>query len=626
MQSNVTDLNQLIDSIYDAALRPEKWTDLLQLLGDHIDIQDIGLKITDESTKTLEVNSFHQGSSSIEQANNSLTQVMSHIPELIVGSDVDSTNDNVDINRVLGKHFMRALQITQSLINSEQQNELIVNFLDKLPVAVFIVDQQLNIYQRNRHAGAYTHDSSVLRIDNDQLSLKLPPDHAKLCSLVTALANIETTLVNQLPLVTDDPESEDKQLIIIGTPIKISSIESKHLVALFVSNRKSQPLPTVEVLSEIYHLTNKEAEITRLLLHGYSINEISDLTEVSKHTVRNQVKSIMSKTDTSRQAELVSLILTGPGSLNFDNRAELAKLGKSGQSGQRVSFHTNIHQLNLDSRRVLSWQEYGDLAGQPVIFGHSSLGSSYEISRQQDRLLKQAGIRLIAPDRPGRCQSSPDMDMNLSSLNVDLDRLLEHLNIDNFNYIGFEMGALFGAAYAAANQTRLKKLVVVSTGFMPTSAAEWKQMSPFFRTNLKCAMYFPKIHRLFTNMMVHGIKDNPQRFLNTLAKQFSKSEKKFEFSDEYKLGLSTAITNSSALASMLTLECQMPPGPWDFEITDIECEIEQWHGMEDSFVPVLSAQRLADSCHNRARQHFVENEGRFIFYTRFEDMVHSLVM
>ncbi|VAW75745.1 hypothetical protein MNBD_GAMMA12-1592 [hydrothermal vent metagenome] len=623
MQTNVTDLNQIIDSIYDAALRPEKWTDLLQLLGDHIDIQDIGLKITDDSTKTLEMNSSDR-SSSIEQAGNSLAQVMSQIPELTIESGIDSNNDNdnVDINRILGKHFMRALQITQSLINSEQQNELIVNFLDKLPVAVFIVDQQLNIYQSNRHAGAYTHDSSVLKISNDQLSLKQLSDQKKLCELVAALANIETTLVNQLPLVTDDPESEDKQLIIIGTPIKISSVESKHLVALFVSNRKSQPLPTVEVLSEIYHLTNKEAEITRLLLHGYSINEISELTEVSKHTVRNQVKSIMSKTETSRQAELVSLILTGPGSLNFDNRAELAKLG---QSGRLTSFHTNIHQLDLDSRRVISWQEYGDLSGRPVIFGHSSLGSSYEISRQQDQLLKQLGLRLIAPDRPGRCQSSPDMDMNLSSLNTDLDILLNHLNIDTFSYIGFEMGALFGAAYAAANQSRLKKLVVVSTGFMPASAAEWKQMSPFFRTNLKCAMYFPKIHRLFTNMMVHGIKYNPQRFLNTLAKQFSQSEKKFKFSEEYKLGLSTAITSSSALASMLTLECQMPPGPWDFEITDIVCEIEQWHGMEDSFVPVLSAQRLADSCHKGARQHFVENEGRFIFYTRFEDIVNSLV-
>ena len=611
--TQTTDLHEIIDRIYDAAISPEKWVDLLHALGEHIDIQQFEshiqykpstLVITDKETNT-ERQHFLQAQDS----------------DLTSRQTLLSTSDLNEINLVLGKHFMRALKITQSLVNSEQQNELIVNFLDKLPVAVFIVDQQLNVFQSNVHASAYIHETSVLKFQNNQLSLRSSRDQEKLCKLTEALSNVETSLINQLPLVADDPESEDKQIIIIGTPIKIASLASQHMVALFVSNRSSHPLPTPEVLSELYKLSDKEAEITRLLLQGYSINEISELTTVSKHTVRNQVKSIFSKTDTSRQAELVSLVLTGPGSLTYDNRTSIGNI----QSLNTLANAGSLFKFQIDNRRTISWQEYGDPYGQAVIYGHSSLGSSYEISFDQDKILKQKGIRLIAPDRPGRCYSSADDDMSLSSLSHDLDKLLDHLKISECQYLGFEMGALFGAAYSALNKNRLKTLVLVSTGIIPDSTQEWKQMSSFFRMNLKCAIHFPKVHRLFTNMMVHGIKENPQRFLKTLAKQFSESEKSFTFPEQYIHGLSAAITNTSALAAMLTIECQMPPGPWDFEMSEIECNIEQWHGVEDSFVPVISAQRLANACPDQAQQHFIEGEGRFIFYTQFEKIIDSLL-
>lgn len=55
-------------------------------------------------------------------------------------------------------------------------------------------------------------------------------------------------------------------------------------------------------------LTAAEVSVSILLLKGLSIKEISEAREVSQHTVRTQVKSIMSKLSVKRQAELVLML------------------------------------------------------------------------------------------------------------------------------------------------------------------------------------------------------------------------------------------------------------------------------------------------------------------------------
>lgn len=492
-----------------------------------------------------------------------------------------------------------------------------------MPIAVFIVDEQLTILQSNKNANIFTDSSSILNVSVNKLSTKSFRDNKKLLLLVGKIASTDNAYINQPPLVIDHPEIAENQIIIVGTPVKAEGLPGQSAVALFVSNRKSQPMPMPDTLVRLYNLSHKEAEITRYLIQGLSINKISEINHVSKHTVRNQVKSIFSKTGTARQAELVSLVLTGPGSLIYNTSENISQLNQDLSLSQNK--FPRLQHINLDAVRTLSWQEYGDPLGLPVIYGHSSLGSSYEITPEQDKILKRKGLRLIAPDRPGRSLSSAAPEMTLSSWVNDFENILYHLNIKEFQYIGYEIGALFGAAYAALKKSGIKKLIIVSTGLMPESKIEWKKLSPFFRMNLKCALDYPQIHRMFNNMMVHGIKSNPKRLLNILGKQFTETEKQFDFTDQYLQNLTASITNTAALATMMTRECQLSTGPWEFELSDVDCEIEQWHGSEDSFIPLISAKRLASAFKSEVQTRYLANQGRFIFYTHFDEIINSLV-
>ena len=61
-----------------------------------------------------------------------------------------------------------------------------------------------------------------------------------------------------------------------------------------------------DVLRALY----AETEVANGLLTAYTLEEIASLRHVSVGTVRHQLKSILSKTGTSRQSDLVRLLMT----------------------------------------------------------------------------------------------------------------------------------------------------------------------------------------------------------------------------------------------------------------------------------------------------------------------------
>ena len=96
----------------------------------------------------------------------------------------------------------------------------------------------------------------------------------------------------------------------VGAP---SSAEraSAVLALVTIAARPHQVTMRQEVLRDLYRLTEAEARVVNGLVNGQALNEIADELNVSKNTIRSQLQSIFSKTQTRRQSELVNLILTG---------------------------------------------------------------------------------------------------------------------------------------------------------------------------------------------------------------------------------------------------------------------------------------------------------------------------
>jgi DNA-binding CsgD family transcriptional regulator len=80
------------------------------------------------------------------------------------------------------------------------------------------------------------------------------------------------------------------------------------------SQQGAQPVTAAcrqsEVLRSHFRLTPREATIAKLLCLGYAPSGLAERLSLSMNTVRTHLKSIFSKTQTHRQADLVRLLLT----------------------------------------------------------------------------------------------------------------------------------------------------------------------------------------------------------------------------------------------------------------------------------------------------------------------------
>ncbi len=83
----------------------------------------------------------------------------------------------------------------------------------------------------------------------------------------------------------------------------------KNLVTGIVATDVGGQIGTTEVIETLYQLTHAEAELVRLIAEGNSLEEVAAERGVTMNTVRSQLKQVFSKTGTSRQGELVQLVL-----------------------------------------------------------------------------------------------------------------------------------------------------------------------------------------------------------------------------------------------------------------------------------------------------------------------------
>lgn len=65
-----------------------------------------------------------------------------------------------------------------------------------------------------------------------------------------------------------------------------------------------------DFLKDLFSLTTAEIEVAVSLRAGLSLTEIAAARRVSIETVRSQIKSILQKTNTRRQGDLILLLTT----------------------------------------------------------------------------------------------------------------------------------------------------------------------------------------------------------------------------------------------------------------------------------------------------------------------------
>ncbi|CAN5605220.1 hypothetical protein BH10ACI3_BH10ACI3_00100 [soil metagenome] len=218
-------------------------------------------------------------------------------------------------------HVRRAFQVYLTIRGAQRERQIMAETLSKIPQGVIVVDRSGKIVFMNGSAEKVTDTRDGLEIDRNRiLFASLSPDNRKLRAEMNSIfePSIHVSINHGGSLMLTRPSGR-RPLQVLISPFSdqgFGGFGTETLALLFVYDPGQTVATSDELLTQMYHLTPTEAQLTSILANGKTLNEAAETLGVTKNTIRTHLKHIFSKTETNRQSDLVSLILNGPANVN----------------------------------------------------------------------------------------------------------------------------------------------------------------------------------------------------------------------------------------------------------------------------------------------------------------------
>jgi DNA-binding CsgD family transcriptional regulator/PAS domain-containing protein len=225
----------------------------------------------------------------------------------------------VRLARQLTPHLRRALQVQHRLSVVEAREHFLTTALDHLATGTIFVDSRARPLLMNQAAERILRQGDGLCATPSGLAAAKAEDTACLRRAVFEAAATGAGRGHSAGgAMRLSRPSAKRPLEVLVSPLPrhhhtLGAVDPAAIV--FVSDPERQLCERRELLIDLHGLTPAEAELAEALLAGQSLSQFAERTGRGAQTVRKFLKHIFSKTGTSRQAELVRLLLDGPAGL-----------------------------------------------------------------------------------------------------------------------------------------------------------------------------------------------------------------------------------------------------------------------------------------------------------------------
>jgi len=219
--------------------------------------------------------------------------------------------EDCELGDLLVPHFARAYALHQRF----SEMSALAEALDRLPTGVMLLDARGQVVVRNRSADRILELSDGLQLESGIPRAMRAADNATLQQMIRGAldATMAGAEVESQVMAVTRPSGR-RAFPLMLTPLLSAAPEpTQHdaVAVLYVSDVEDQTLQRSEPLRKLYGLTQAEVELVELLCDGWSLEESAGHRGVTMNTARSQLKQIFFKTGTSRQSELVRLVLAG---------------------------------------------------------------------------------------------------------------------------------------------------------------------------------------------------------------------------------------------------------------------------------------------------------------------------
>jgi DNA-binding CsgD family transcriptional regulator/pimeloyl-ACP methyl ester carboxylesterase len=521
-----------------------------------------------------------------------------------------NTNEK-EVTELLIGHLKQSSKISQQLLEAQQQQVMYNNLADQLPFAIILLDQSCKVVMANQTGTA------LLELENEQV---LPQP------LSIGSEKQRLNIKNRLLDFNNPKHEKESEALLLKTPagndtlallspiadarnMYSGHIPTNAIAALFISQKADSSIQHKK-LQNLYKLTPTEAIIAGKLTQGLSTEEIATQRGCTVATVRQTIKSILQKTNTSKQQELVALILRSPLALNTTIETDKNAL-------------FNDYLIELKDKRLFSYRIYGNLKNNIIILTHASLSCRLESPIDVSDLIKQ-GFCLIIPERAGYGQSAPPAYKQLLDYADDIEQLLNNLDIKSAYFAGCLAGGPYTLAVAFALPKRVKEILLLESFAPNVDMGEIKDAPFFYKYFPGFCQKLPKIALYSMRLTMFEFKRKPKESYKHMLGMFNSTD---------ALTLSNPLIQSQATDQALESTRQgveallqdivLTSQDWGFELSDIKSKCHIIYGNSDSvateFSNMLSTKLINSEKHYRHGSGFAD-----MLYLNFPEIVKSL--
>lgn len=275
----------------------------------------------------------------------------------------------------------------------------------------------------------------------------------------------------------------------------------------------------------------------------------------------------------------------------------------------------------------MSYATYGDPEGAPLFALHGSADSRL-IWQLLDTAASNAGVQLIAPDRPGFGNSAYVAGRSQLDHAADVIELADHLGHDKFGVITISGGMVFGLAAAWKYPQRIYRLTSYSGMFL-TAPGAIEEMNPLQKLITRVCLRFPRmigpLGRMLFGPQVFLASRSPKAVFKMLRATRPPGDKKvLDRPEVTELMIRCApaqFRSVEAVTEALTTQ-QLPPFP--FELSEITQDVQIWQGGSDDVHTPSMGRHIADLCPN-ATLHYFEDLATFDLDVHYDAMMRAAV-
>jgi DNA-binding CsgD family transcriptional regulator/PAS domain-containing protein len=203
-------------------------------------------------------------------------------------------------------HLRRATRLSRLFSDLNQELDETKQALNHLPFGVWRMDHRLHVKWLNRSAEeALAEHTYGLSLQNNRL---------RTCAGIGAIQAMADQLTSGHSVVETLRLDQSGACLVMMQSCRseagfhIGRGQSSRLLCFLLDPKRPSQLNRDQLVA-VYQLTPAECRLADLLVRGLDVNEASTLLQISPHTGRTQLKSIMRKTGVRRQTTLQRSLL-----------------------------------------------------------------------------------------------------------------------------------------------------------------------------------------------------------------------------------------------------------------------------------------------------------------------------